>query len=481
MFVGKRILCVRFSAAATADRLLPSFLAARARPGLTNLDALLFASGDRHGSAGRASLIAFLIRVLSAVIALVSQVLIARWIGSFDYGIFVMVWTVMVIAGNLSCLGFHTSIIRFIPEYRARGRLGELRGIMATSKIFVLATSTLIAAIGIAGVWLFSDAVESYYVLPFYLGIACLPIIALSDTLEGTARAHSWAALGLGPIYLLRPLLILALMGLALQLGYPATGQTAVIAAIIATLLTALFQIVTIVPRARAGMRQVRPKYHHRQWLMVSLPIFVIEGFYFMLTNADVLLVGYFMPPGDVAVYFATTKILALVHFVYFAVKAGVAQRYAHYAQDGNSAKLADFARETVAWTFWPSLVMAGAVLLLGKPLLSMFGPGFEAGYPLLFVLVVGVIARSSVGPAESLLTMTGNQNICALVYGLTLTISVVLNLILIPLHGLWGASIAMAVALSCEAALLAFTVWKRLGIVMMVPNARLPRRQETV
>ena len=475
------MLCVRFSAAATADRLLPGFLAARARPGLTSLDTMLFSSSHKHGQAGRASLIAFAVRVFSAIIALASQVLIARWIGSFDYGIYVMVWTVMVIVGNLSCLGFHTSIIRFIPEYLARNRLGELHGIMSASKTFVLGSSALMAAIGIAGVWLFSEAIESYYVLPFYLGLACLPIMALSDTLEGTARAHSWAFLGLGPIYLLRPLLILALMGLAVLLGYPANGQTAVTAAIVAAFLTVVFQVVTILPRARKNVLNVEPKYRHRQWLLVSLPIFVIEGFYFMLTNADVLLVGYFMPPGDVAVYFATTKILALVHFVYFAVKAGVAQRYAHYAQDGNNGRLAGFARETVAWTFWPSLVMAAAVLLIGKPMLSMFGPGFETGYPLLFILVLGVITRSSVGPAESLLTMTGHQNICALVYGLTLTVSIILNIILIPLYGLWGAATTMAAALACEAALLAFTVWRRLGIIMIVPFVRSPNLQETL
>ena len=56
--------------------------------------------------------------------------------------------------------------------------------------------------------------------------------------------------------------------------------------------------------------------------------LFLVEGFFLLLTNADVLLVGYFLEPNDVAIYFATVKTLALVHFVYFAVKAGVAQRY---------------------------------------------------------------------------------------------------------------------------------------------------------
>ena len=36
-------------------------------------------------------------------------------------------------------------------------------------------------------------------------------------------------------------------------------------------------------------------------------------------------------------------------------------------------------------------------------------------------MLVAGVVARSTVGPAESLLTMSGNQNVCAAIYGLTL------------------------------------------------------------
>ena len=93
-----------------------------------------------------------------------------------------------------------------------------------------------------------------------------------------------------------------------------------------------------------------------------------------------------------------------------------------------------------------------------------------EASFPLLFVLVAGVVARASVGPAESLLTMSGNQNICAVVYGATLALNVILNVFLIPLYGLWGAAISTAVAMACEAAMLSFTVWRRLGIVMIVP-----------
>jgi O-antigen/teichoic acid export membrane protein len=198
------------------------------------------------------------------------------------------------------------------------------------------------------------------------------------------------------------------------------------------------------------------------------LPIFLVESFFFLLTNADVLMVGVFMPPDDVAVYFATVKTLALVHFVYFAVKAGVAQRYATITHTDRTM-LAEFARETVSWTFWPSLAMALVVLALGKPMLMLFGPGFDAGYPLLFLLIFGVVARAAVGPAESLLTMSGNQNICAAVYALTLVFNLTLSVVLIPTLGLWGAAIATAAAMIFEAVALSFTVWRKLGIVMVI------------
>ena len=463
---------MRFSAAATADRLFPKGLADRVRPLMGKVDTLLFSSDDR-AEAGRVSIIAFAIRIFSAFIAFISQVLLARWMGAFEYGIFVLVWVTMIILGNLSCLGFHTSVIRFIPEYRERGELEELRGVMLASRLFVLAASTAIAAISAGLILLFADRIESYYVVPFLIGIFCLPMIALSDVVQGISRANAWAVSALSPTYIVRPVLIISFMAAALALGYEPSARTALIAAVAATYATTLWQLATVTTRADRGIAKGPRTIDLRGWIIVSLPIFLIEGFAFMLTNADVLMVGIYLSPHDVAIYYAMAKTLALVHFVYFAVKAGVAARYAQFTH-GDREKLGGFARETVNWTFWPSLAMGLFVLAIGQPILSLFGPGFEEGYPYLFLLVAGVVARSTVGPAESLLTMSGNQNVCAAVYGLTLALNVGLNVFLIPRMGLWGAAFATSLSMMFEAAALALTTWHRLGIVMFIFAPRL-------
>ncbi|WP_367717785.1 lipopolysaccharide biosynthesis protein [Nitratireductor sp. GISD-1A_MAKvit] len=459
---------MRFSATETGERLLPERISARMRPWLSRVDTLM-AGRDARSEAGRNALLAFAIRIVNAVIAFASQVFLARWMGSFEYGIYVLVWVTMIILGNISCLGFHTAIIRFIPEYRAKGAFEELRGVNLAGRVFVLATSTLFMIAGLLGLRFLEASIETYYVVPFYLGLICLPMLALSDLLQGVSRANAWVIWALLPAYFIRPLLILFFMAVAVLTGFASDARTAIIAAIIATYITTLLQFFSITTRVDRHMPAGKPRFRMKHWVGVSLPIFLVESFYFLLTNADVLMVGRYMAPNDVAIYFATVKTLALVHFVYFAVKAAVAQRYSAFMHGGDRPGLAKFASETVSWTFWPSLAMGLVVLVVGKPMLMLFGSGFASGYPLLFLLVTCVVGRAAVGPAESLLTMSGYQKICAGIYAVTLAINIGLNMLLIPLHGLWGAAVATGIAILFEATALSFTTWWKLGIRMLV------------
>ena len=478
--MDKRSQTVRFSAASFAAKMLPARYAGMAEPWAKKLDAVL-ADTSVSGQAQRMSLIAFSIRIVSAAIAFVSQILLARWIGQFDYGIFVLVWTAAIIAGNLSCFGFHTTIIRFAPQYFADRSFAHLRGLLLTGSVFAILSASLIALLGTLGVAAFSEHIESYYIAPFYLGMLALPMIALGDTLDGTARANAWPVRALSPTYIIRPVLILATMIAALQLGYEANAKTAIVSAIIATYATTLFQLVTVTYGVDQKLPSGPNSASFTEWFAVSLPIFFVEGFLFLLTNADVLVVGHFMDPQHVAVYYATVKVLALIHFVYFAVKAGSAQRYSSLMGAGNRAALAAFARDSASWTFWGAMFMSCVVLLIARPLLSMFGENFLAGFPLLFPLVFGILARSSVGPAESLLNMSGNQNLCALLYALTLGFSVTLSCLLIPHFGLWGAACGFSAGMVFEAALLAAAVKHRLGFSVSILSARALKPQEGI
>jgi O-antigen/teichoic acid export membrane protein len=455
---------VRISFAGAVQRMFRGRLEQRLAPLAGSLDAILYDTGDRAVSQ-RIAIIAFTVRVFSAVIAYVSQVLLARWMGDFEYGIFVVVWVGAVILGGLACLGFQTAIVRFVPEYLERGKAELLRGVLLGSRIHSFAAATIFATVGVLGLYFFGDGLTSYYVIPFYLGAVTLPMLALCEVQDGISRAFSWADLGLWPTYIVRPILILLCMWLAVMLGWAPNAVTAMGAVIIATYVTSLGQFIALERRLRSTVPAGPRSYQPMSWVAIALPIFVVEGFFNLLTNVDIIIVGYFMAPDQVAIYFAAAKTLALVHFVYFAVRAGGAQRFSKYYSSGDRTRLEAFTRDTLHWTFWPSLAMIILLIIVGRPLLLLFGPNFGAGYPLFFILAVGLLFRASIGPAESLLTMAGQQGICAAIYTGTFIVNVILNITLIPIFGLAGAAMATSGALVLETIALFYVTASRLGI----------------
>lgn len=271
------------------------------------------------------------------------------------------------------------------------------------------------------------------------------------------------------PTYIWRPLLILAVMlGIGLT-DMPYTAVTACYAAIAATWVVAIGQYLAINRRLHRTVPKGPREWAPKAWLAIALPIFLVEGFFALLTSSDILMVGYFMPPERVAVYFAAAKTLALVHFVYFAVKAGSAHRYSRLHHDGDREGLAAFVEASIKWTFWPSLACALVLLVFGKYILMMFGAGFADGHILLMTLMVGVLARAAIGPIDALLTMAGEQKRCAVAYAITFACNVALNLALIPFYGLMGAAIATATAMIIEAALLFYLTRKYLGLYTFI------------
>jgi len=421
--------------------------------------------GSDESVAGRNAIFAFLIRVASAGLAYGSQIILARWMGAYEYGIFAYVWVCLLMLGGLSTLGLNTALIRFIPEYTEKLDFAHLRGIIFQSRLITLVTATALMCVSFAFLLAFKDHVESYKFLPAILVLICLPAYALTDLHDSMARGYSWMNLALIPPFLLRPLLILAAMTAAYLWGMPMTAVTAICAAIIATWLTSLIQIIFLAPRLSKEIPQGDQKKQTKFWLATAFPILLMESFVLFLQNTDVLVLSYYHPPTDIAIYYAALKTINLITFVHFAVSNAVANRFSAYEARGDRKQLEVMMRSAVKWTFWPSLGAAVILLLMGKPLLWLFGPDFTQAYPVMFILAAGLVIKSMFGPAEYLLNMLGEQKLCASVLFLTAMINIFLNIALIPAYGLVGAATATSLSLTIAAVLFFLAIKVRLKI----------------
>src|SRR5262249_54448936 len=152
---------------------------------------------------------AFLIRVTSAALTYVSQILFARWMGRFEFGLYVYVWTWLLLLGSLAPLGISSTAQRFIPEYKARGDLDGLRGFLFGGRVLPIFVGLAVGLIGAAFIYALGERVSAYYIAPLALVALCLPVHGMSDVNGGIARSYNWINLAIMPAYLLRPVLLL--------------------------------------------------------------------------------------------------------------------------------------------------------------------------------------------------------------------------------------------------------------------------------
>ena len=423
--------------------------------------------------AQRDALVVFAIRVGSAGLLYLSQVALARWIGSEAYGIYVVVWTTVLVLGGLSSVGLNQAVLRLVPEYRERGNSALLAGLLSSSRTAAFAIGTTVAACGIGLLHIYSDVIARPFVAPAFLALVCLPMYALTDVQDGIGRGRSWIGIALLPPYVLRPLLVVVAMAVSRLAGLPMSAATAIGSAIVATWGAGLLQLWLMERRLAPERSSEPPVTDWRNWLAVSLPLMGVTGAEIALQSADVLILSRWVTAGDIAIYYAAAKTMSLLLYVHYAVGSAAAHRLAALSARGDRAALEAAVSETVSWTFWPSVAAGLSLLTLGKPLLWLFGPDFGSGFSIMLILVIGCLARSAVGPSDVILRVLGQHKLSAAISMSTALLNVVLLVALIPPFGLTGAACATTIALATEAGCNWLAARRRLGLEIGIWNAR--------
>jgi O-antigen/teichoic acid export membrane protein len=407
------------------------------------------------------------------LIVFLSQVLLARWMGDSEFGIYVYVWTWLMLVGELVHLGMPLTAQKFIPQYTHAGAFDLLRGYLSGSRWITFGIGTVAALVGALIVHAVEGRLDSHVIMPFYLACVALPLYSSTFMFDALARSYNWINVALLPPYVVRPLLLVAGVAAARAAGFAMDAVTVTGVLALACWLSALMQLALVERRLGAAVPVGRKAYDTRLWLNTALPIVLVWGMYTLLTSTDVIVLKIFRPAEEVAHYYAAAKTLALVSIIQYAVAAASAHHFTAYHVAGDRAGLVAFAAGTVRWVFWPSLAGCLAMLILGKPVLALFGAGFRDGYPVIAVLAVGQLARACVGPAERLLNMLGQQRTCALAYAAAFAVNLLGCFLLAPMFGGIGVASATVAAFVVESVLLFLIARRRLGLHMFIWRPR--------
>jgi O-antigen/teichoic acid export membrane protein len=233
--------------------------------------------------------------------------------------------------------------------------------------------------------------------------------------------------------------------------------------------LAALLLLVAMCLKLRSELPRGAARMEPRLWLRAALPAMLIDGVFMLMTSTDILLLTLLHDDAEVGSYAAAARLVALVAFVHAGLTWASGHHFTalHQARDG--AGLAAYAAQATRWTFLPSVAAASLTALAAPLLLLLFGKGFSGGGLVTAVLLLGLLARASVGPAEQLLVMTDHQLASAYAYAWAFLVNLGLGLALVPAWGGVGAAAATACAFAVASAIIAREVRLRLGFSVSI------------
>ena len=404
------------------------------------------------------------IRVLASAVGFASVILLARWMGPSEYGLYSFAIACMMLLSYPATLGLPGAAVRFVAQYAAANDWQHVVGFMKVSSWLAFGCGALFATLAIGVVLIFKTYLDPAFVAPTIVALAGIPIVALTIVRSEAIRGLGWMALAWGPLQLGQPLFLLVVTAVTLFIAMQLTASMAVGASIVAYAANLIVQWGLL--RARLGTRtNVEPKIQLGPWLGVGASFLWISVATMIFQQAGVVVVGIFLTPHDVAVYSAAAATSGLVTLPLFAAVALGAPKFAAlHARQGRVELQALFA-SIVRLTFWPSLAIAVSFVAFGSLVLRLFGPGFEQGYRVLLILTLGQLVCALIGPVGHLLNMTGHHVVTARVQTTSAVLAVMFGLVLTPVWGSVGTAIAFAAAMAVGNAWLITFVVRKLDI----------------
>ncbi|WP_254013861.1 flippase [Limnofasciculus baicalensis] len=412
------------------------------------------------------TIFALFLQLSGVVLTYLVQVCLARWMGKVEYGIYTYVVAWCLVLAIPVGLGLPRAVLRFITEYRVKEEWGKMRGLLLSSWQLTLGMGLLVAITCTIIISVFDYYYQFTYAQALIFGVWIIPLQSLLQLQEDMGRGAKSLTIAYGPSKVLWPILLLGGSFCLFQWQEKTLTSIPMIDMTIATLVgVVLLQLAFIWQSFAQEITSASTIYARRQWLGVALPLLFHRAFREILRQIDIIMVGSFLGVATAGIYNAAANTALWVSFILQTVNLVVAPTFTHLYTQKDRIGLQKVVLAASIWIFWPSLIIAGVLIIFAQPILALFGEEFVTANWSLKILVIGQLTNALCGSVGNLMVMTGYQNQVLIVSGSCALINVVLNAIAIPILGMDGAALATAFTLIVYNVWCSFLVVKNIKI----------------
>jgi len=389
------------------------------------------------------------------------RIILARWLGPSDFGLFSLIYVIQSIAILISNFGIQHAIIKHSAEF-----------IDNQSEISIIYTSGLIISLvfsvfsGALLVLLSNFIADVFNVIE--LGYLCkilallLPFSTLLENtlglFNGLRKMKTYAIL-----IALRSFLMLLFSLVLVKLGFGVQG------AIFGIILSVFISVILSLKFAKRYIKFKVKKFiqSSKKLVLFGIPIFGSNVANELASRADLLLIGYFLSESQVGYYAVAVSVSMLFLLVPQAIQKITFPASSEFWSNSNYQALQGMINKSMKYSACILLPMGLGVGFFSREIiLTVFGINYkDAVMPLCILLIARVINGSTIVPVGASFSGIGRPGISFKLVSFQCILNIILNILFIPRLGISGAAMATAISLLSTTFIALFLLSKILNV----------------
>lgn len=398
------------------------------------------------------------------MLGFVTQSVLARGLGRESFGLYTLGIGVVTAAQIISQFGLDNGVVRYVAHYRGQEDAARMRGTILQAVGITFAISLVVAA----AVFFGAGTIAGFYqpeLEPVVRAFAfALPFYAVMSIILWSTQGFQTVTYATYTQQILRPLIYFALLVGLYFVGATLIGVVVAYAiSMVSGVVIGLFFLRRLFP----SLTDLRApaKFETKALFGVSVPMSVSRATQYANNWTAILVLGLFYPAGLVGIFqaaFRTATLSTLVRFAFNGIFSPIISNLHSKEMTGDLGRLY---KDVTRWTFTGAFAFFLGIVLLASEALTVFGGReYAVGATALAVVAFAQLYSASVGPANRMLAMTGNQTTLMVITIVGALTGVAVCFAAIPSLGLIGAAFGAAAAIVTENTLTLIFVRKRLG-----------------
>src|SRR3989338_161334 len=382
--------------------------------------------------------------VLTKVLGYGYKIIISRWLGANDFGLFALALAIISLIASIMISGIQLALSRYIAYHREKKDPEKIKRIIGATLQTILITN-IIAGIGF---WIFATEIAVFlhhpeiasllkifaFLLPFYS-----TLLTLQKIFEGFQRIELSTAADI----VLNGLRIL-LVGALVLTGMTIEGVSTTY--LIATICTTVVFWIICEKVLTAFTRNIFTNNVKEMQNIVSFswPLMISIIVHIIMTWSDTLLLGFYRTASEVGIYNIATPTANLLTVPAVALTTVFMPLMSTLFAKKETQQMMNLYRTATRWTFLIALPIIFAIILFPERIInSSAGIGYIEGASVLVLLGIGVFINAIATPANMILLAMDKTKFMMKNSIVACIASLGLNFYLIPKFGILGAGIA--------------------------------------